>query len=96
MGPISPEGLINDFTAEEWENFTAQYIANELQAPATPPASVSAVPAQATASTGGSLRVYLKDFPITTGKACEWPKYRCKFIATTTANEHEEVLSAAY
>ena len=43
-----------------------------------------------------TLKVALKDYPITTGKSTDWPRYRRKFIATATANGHEKVLSPTY
>ena len=38
------------------------------------------------------LKVSLKDFPTTTGKAADWRKFWQKFVAVATANGHEDVL----
>ena len=43
-----------------------------------------------------ALKFSLRDYPITTGKVSDRLRYRRKFIATATANGHEEVLSSHY
>ena len=43
-----------------------------------------------------ALKISLREYPITTGKASDWQRYRKKFMATATANGHEEVLSRSY
>ena len=98
-GAISNEALIQEFTEEAWEEFCNAYLVyvqEQSQArseaaatppPQTPPGQVQQI-TQAPQQT--TFRVSLKDYPITTGKASDWPRYRRKLITTATANGHEE------
>ena len=102
-GQPSNDDLVNKLTAEAWDEFCSQYLVNiqqqkekALQAPQTPQTPVGGSAPMIASSTSPSLKVALKDYPITTGKSTDWPRFRRKFIATATANGHEEILSPTY
>ena len=103
-GRLTAQDIIQELNEEEWDNFCNTYLLyiqnQQSQAAASPPpltpiGQVQQVP-QAPAPQVSSFKVTLKDYPITTGKASDWPRFRRKFIATATANGHDEVLDPNY
>ena len=99
-GLLSNNDLINKLTEEVWDDFCKDYLIHVhnqqvqvSQGPQTPPRGTQA---PKSAQPVPALKVFLRDYPITTGKASDWPRYRRKFMATATANGHEEVLSRSY
>ena len=94
-GEVDPQDFMNDLTETEWESYTNNYmsmkLANVLAHNSPPPRA-----AAPTSQDSGALKVTLKDYPTTSGKAKDWPRYRRKFITTATANGHDEVLGSTY
>ena len=99
--------LAQKLTKDAWDKFCHEYLIfvisqqRQQEVSTTAPASPSpgritspSVP-QAQVPVSG-LQVSLKDYPLTTGKASDWPWYQRKLIATATANGHETILATEY
>ena len=94
---------MNELTEATWDEFCSKYLIyiqqqkqKALQTPQTPQTPTGGSTPITIAPSTPSLKVSLKDYPITTGKSTDWLRYRRKLIATATANGHEEILSPTY
>ena len=90
---LTNDELVNNLTEEEWENFYTVTI-KQAQHTSLRASRRTPSPPGITTSPQPKLKVSLKDFLTTSGKAVDWPCYRRRFIAAATANGHEEVLSS--
>ena len=102
-GKPDNQDLVDMLTKVSWDEFCDKYLIyiqqqkeKALQTPQTPQTPTGGSTPITIAPSTPSLKVSLKDYPITTGKSTDWPRYQRKFIATATANGHEEILSPTY
>ncbi len=85
------------FTHLEWDHFVAQCRRKKMIPPPPPPRPpVPPPPPRPVPTDNAPIKVSLKDYPTTTGKSIDWPKFRRKFISTSTAAGHAEVLRTNY
>ena len=98
----SLDEMIACFTEEEWDSYVHK--SNLLSGLSGITGSLGGSSRTGTASqpiviqdpeiTG--IKVSLKDYPTTTGKSTDWPRYKRKFISTATAAGHAELLTKVY
>ena len=96
----SLDELMACFTDREWDSHVHRYhvLSNLGSSDKSQDKSSSGTAAQPIVldSETSGIRVSLKDYPITSGKSADWPKYRRKFISTATAAGHAALLRANY
>jgi len=98
---------VDNFTEEEWDAWCNEYITLSLSpGPLTPAGKSSGgfglggspgmgAGSPAAGSTLG-LKVSLKDFPTTNGRAADWPRFKRKFLAAAGVNGMDKLLDKNY
>lgn len=102
--PLNMKELITCLTEKEFDNFcnrtksvemNQQYLST-MTGPSTSGAGTAANPIVLEEPEAPSIRVSLKDYPTTSGKSTDYPRFRCLFKSVATAGGHAEILAKDY
>lgn len=93
---LTNDWITTNFTEIEWNDFCARDKLNQPAPQTTPVTQLPSIGLGATAKQTPQLKVSLKDYPITSGRAKDWAKYRRKFLAVASANGHDDILDPNY